>query len=49
MSRSVVQVFEDYQKARAHFVQTLADLAQRPQNIETLHAAGEDTETNLVG
>eukprot|EP00070_Physeter_catodon_P037890 XP_028344784.1 uncharacterized protein LOC112062828 [Physeter catodon] len=40
MSRSIVQVFEEYQKARVHFVQTIADLSSRAQNIETLYGAG---------
>lgn len=34
-------VFEQYQKARTQFVQTVADLASRPQNTETLQNAGE--------
>ena len=33
-------VFEQYQTARTRFVQTVADLATRPQNIETLQNAG---------
>ena len=33
-------VFEQYQKARTAFVQTVAELATRPQNIETLQNAG---------
>ena len=33
-------VFEQYQKARTTFVQTVAELASRPQNIETLQNAG---------
>lgn len=33
-------VFEQYQKARTQFVQTVAELASRPQNIETLQNAG---------
>ncbi|KAF4645774.1 putative sperm associated antigen 6 [Toxoplasma gondii] len=44
MSRSIVQVFEEYQKARVQFVQTVADLSSRPQNIETLHSAGTHLE-----
>ena len=40
MSRAVLQPFENYQKARVEFVQTVADLAQRPQNIEALQSAG---------
>ena len=34
------QVFENYQKARVSFVQTVAELATRPQNIEALQNAG---------
>ena len=40
MSRSILQPFEEYQKARVAFVQSMAELASRPQNIEALHAAG---------
>lgn len=40
MSRAILQPFEDYQKARFTFVQSIADLAQRPQNIVALHSAG---------
>ena len=39
-SRSVLQVFEQYQKSRVTFVQTVAELATRPQNIESLQNAG---------
>lgn len=38
--RQVLQVFEQYQKSRTAFVQTVAELATRPQNIETLQNAG---------
>ncbi|TKS87826.1 Sperm-associated antigen 6 [Collichthys lucidus] len=38
--RQIIQVFEQYQKARMQFVQTVADLASRTQNIEILHNAG---------
>ncbi|XP_053751822.1 sperm-associated antigen 6 isoform X4 [Panthera pardus] len=38
--RQVLQVFEQYQKARIQFVQMVAELATRPQNIETLQNAG---------
>ncbi|NP_001002210.1 sperm-associated antigen 6 [Danio rerio] len=38
--RQILQVFEQYQKARTQFVQTVADLATRPQNSETLQNAG---------
>jgi HEAT repeat protein len=40
MSRAVLQPFEEYQKARISFSQSIAELASRPQNIEALHAAG---------
>ncbi|XP_025094667.1 sperm-associated antigen 6 [Pomacea canaliculata] len=40
MNRQVIQTFEQYQKARTQFVQTVAELASRPQNIETLQNAG---------
>lgn len=40
MSRAVLQVFENYQAARTTFVQTVAELASRPQNIESLQNAG---------
>ncbi len=39
MARTVLQAFEDYQKARVSFVQTVADLATRPQNIDVLQNA----------
>ncbi|XP_014771891.1 sperm-associated antigen 6 [Octopus bimaculoides] len=38
--RQVLQVFEQYQKDRTKFVQTIAELASRPQHIETLQNAG---------
>ncbi|XP_008305657.1 sperm-associated antigen 6 isoform X2 [Cynoglossus semilaevis] len=38
--RQIIQAFEQYQKSRLQFVQTVADLASRPQNIEVLHNAG---------
>lgn len=40
MSRAVLQLCEEYQKARVTFVQAVADLATRPQNIDDLHQAG---------
>ena len=40
MSRAVLQPFEEYQKARITFVQSIAELASRPQNIEALNNAG---------
>eukprot|EP01006_Ploeotia_vitrea_P014553 TRINITY_DN394_c0_g1_i1.p1 TRINITY_DN394_c0_g1~~TRINITY_DN394_c0_g1_i1.p1 ORF type:complete len:537 (+),score=293.06 TRINITY_DN394_c0_g1_i1:89-1612(+) len=40
MSRAILQVFENYQQARATFVQTVAEQANRPQNIEALQNAG---------
>ena len=33
-------MFEQYQKSRTQFVQTVAELATRPQNIEILQNAG---------
>ncbi|CAM9784278.1 sperm-associated antigen 6 [Lethenteron reissneri] len=38
--RQVLQVFEQYQKARTQFVQTVAELATRSHNIDTLQNAG---------
>lgn len=35
-TRSILQIFDQYQKARVAFVQTVADLAVRPQNVEIL-------------
>ncbi|EEB13344.1 Sperm-associated antigen, putative [Pediculus humanus corporis] len=40
MARVIVQLFEQYQKARTHFVQGVAELANRPANIECLHTTG---------
>lgn len=40
LSLIFLTVFEQYQKARTGFVQTVAELASRPQNIETLQNAG---------
>jgi hypothetical protein len=40
MSKEILKPFEDYQKARFTFVQTVAELSQRPQNIIPLHSAG---------
>lgn len=48
MSRAVLAPFEAYQKARVTFVQTVAELAQRPQNIEALQSAGKYTFDSLV-
>ena len=39
-----VLVFEQYQKARTTFVQTIAELASRPQNIEILQNAGKSSQ-----
>ncbi|KAF7268068.1 hypothetical protein GWI33_018766 [Rhynchophorus ferrugineus] len=38
-TRSILQVFENYQKARLTFVQTVADLALRSQNNEIMKKA----------
>lgn len=40
MSRGVLQVFANYQAARTSFVQTMADLSNRPQNLEVLQSNG---------
>lgn len=45
MSRAVLAPFEVYQKSRVTFVQTVAELAQRPQNIEALQSAGTCSST----
>lgn len=37
---SVLQHFEEYQKARVKFVQAVAEAATRPQNIEVMNNAG---------
>ncbi|XP_015177758.1 PREDICTED: sperm-associated antigen 6 [Polistes dominula] len=39
-ARIIFQVFDQYQKARLLFVQSIADLASKPNNIECLKAAG---------
>ncbi len=39
-TRQVLSVFEKYQKERLAFVQSVADLASRESNIETLQGAG---------
>lgn len=39
-SRAVLQVFDDYQASRTKFVQTVAELAIRPSNMEALQNAG---------
>ncbi|XP_053916091.1 sperm-associated antigen 6 isoform X1 [Cuculus canorus] len=38
--RQVLQVFEQYQRARTQFVQAVAELAARPQNVGLLQSAG---------
>lgn len=38
--RSINQVFENYQKARTLFVQTVSDLANKPQNVDVLQSKG---------
>ena len=40
MSNRILSVFENYQQARTTFVQTIAELAARPPNIEALQNAG---------
>lgn len=49
MSRHVLQVFEQYQSARAAFVQTVAELAHRPQNIEALQVSSMSEEERSRG
>ncbi|KAK6639762.1 Sperm-associated antigen 6 [Polyplax serrata] len=39
-ARIILQLFEQYQKARSQFVQTVADLANRQANVECLHTTG---------
>lgn len=39
-TKSVLSVFEKYQKERLHFAQTVADLASRDSNMEVLQQAG---------
>ncbi|KAL0210786.1 hypothetical protein P9112_009084 [Eukaryota sp. TZLM1-RC] len=39
MSRSILLAFEEYQRARSTFVQTIAELSTRPQNIDSLMSA----------
>ena len=40
MSRAVIQPFEEYKRSRKTFVQKIASIASRLQNIESLHSAG---------
>ena len=40
MSRAIYAAFDTYQKARIQFVQTVAELANHPQNITALQSAG---------
>ena len=40
MSRAILQVFEDFQRSRLTFVNTVAELAIRPQNIDALYSGG---------
>ena len=39
-AKEVLTPFEDYQKVRTSFIQTIAELAERPQHIKDLIAAG---------
>lgn len=39
-SQAILGPLEEYQKSRSTFVQKIADLAHRPQNIVALHASG---------
>ena len=40
MSKAVIQPFEEYQKGRIMFVQTVAELANRPKYIDSLKSVG---------
>jgi hypothetical protein len=40
MSKAVIQPFEEYQKSRITFVQTVAELAKRKQNVDSLKRLG---------
>ncbi|XP_013775029.1 sperm-associated antigen 6-like [Limulus polyphemus] len=40
IEKHVAQVFENYQRARHQFVQTITDLSSKSYNVETLQAAG---------
>lgn len=40
MAKAVLQCFEDYQKARISFVQTIATLSTHQQNVDALYSAG---------
>jgi hypothetical protein len=40
MSATLLQIFEEYQKARVRFVQAVAEAATRPQNVDTMQNAG---------
>jgi len=40
MSKIVLTAFEEYQKERVQFVQSIAELARQPQNIEALKESG---------
>jgi Flp pilus assembly protein TadD len=37
---SILQSFEEFQKARVKFVQAVAEASTRPQNIEVMNNAG---------
>lgn len=39
-AKAVNQVFENFQKARVSFVQSVAELASNPKNIDALQSAG---------
>ena len=40
MTRQMMQVLDEFQKARVKFVQTIAEFATRPQQIVALQSAG---------
>ena len=40
MSAPILHCFEEYQKARISFVQTIAELSIHQQNVDALYSAG---------
>lgn len=40
MSKEVLSSLEEYQKERVKFVQSVAELARKPQNLDQLQTAG---------
>jgi len=40
MAASLLQIFEQYQKARVTFVQAVAEASTRPANVDVMQNAG---------